>query len=64
MDTMNTMAEEGHEYEDIQLYHKTTAKSADFDITSCPAYSSTIGQPTPQDYTEAEYEAVDVVQLP
>ena len=56
--TVKTVVEEGPEYEEIPPYFGTTTKSTNFDITSCPAYSSTIGQPTPQEYTEEEYDTV------
>ena len=48
----NTAAEQG-----VESTYSTT-----FDIASCPAYSSTIGQPTPQDCLEEENEITDTVQ--
>ena len=35
---------------------KEDSKSSNFDLTPCPAYSSTIGQPTSRDFAAAECE--------
>ena len=61
VNNINTVVEEGPEYEEIELHRGANTKNTTFDITSCPAYSSTIGQPTPQDYIGEEDETMDPV---
>ena len=58
---LKTVAEEDPEYEEIELYCGMNTKNTTFDITSCPVNSSTIGQPTPQDYIGEEYETMDPI---
>ena len=49
----------------VQIHHrsqnptntvKEDSKGYNFDLTPCPAYSSTIGQPTSRDFAAAECE--------
>ena len=39
-----------HEYEDVHGYSRKATMSTEFDFTSCPAYSTTSGQPQESDY--------------